>query len=234
MAVVIDSGPVRAQDRPRRVPQEKWRDLMLARRYFLQVNLKYDCRCLVEFVKDAEQMFGALGYANADAMIREGYQLDPSEIKLAVEWLKIRAPDEPVGIDEAKLQAAAAHAQQVEAKDLANPSRQGQRTDLVRNENKVPYKVRGRPHEGTAEADQRRLRKDRPDIHERVLAGELSPNAGMMEAGFRKRRQRKPKSVLPRILKLLPKLTADERAELRAMLAKNAQTREVSNGLFAT
>ena len=33
-----------------------------------------------------------------------------------------------------------------------------------------------------------RLRKDRPDIHARVLAGELSLYAGMVEAGFRKRR----------------------------------------------
>jgi hypothetical protein len=33
-----------------------------------------------------------------------------------------------------------------------------------------------------------RLRRDRPDLHARVLAGELSAHAGMVEAGFRKRR----------------------------------------------
>lgn len=33
----------------------------------------------------------------------------------------------------------------------------------------------------------RRLRKDRPDLHARVLAGELSPHAAMIEAGFRPR-----------------------------------------------
>ncbi len=31
----------------------------------------------------------------------------------------------------------------------------------------------------------RRLRKDRPDLHQRVLNKELSPNAAMIEAGFR-------------------------------------------------
>src|SRR5208282_3228545 len=36
----------------------------------------------------------------------------------------------------------------------------------------------------------RRLRKDRPDIHTRVLAGELSAHAGMIEAGFRKKMSR--------------------------------------------
>jgi hypothetical protein len=33
----------------------------------------------------------------------------------------------------------------------------------------------------------RRLRKDRPDVDARVLAGELSAHAGMIEAGFRKK-----------------------------------------------
>jgi len=31
----------------------------------------------------------------------------------------------------------------------------------------------------------RKLRRDAPAIHARVLAGELSPHAGMIEAGFR-------------------------------------------------
>jgi hypothetical protein len=30
----------------------------------------------------------------------------------------------------------------------------------------------------------RRLRKDRPDIHARMLAGELSAHAGMVETGM--------------------------------------------------
>jgi hypothetical protein len=46
--------------------------------------------------------------------------------------------------------------------------------------------INSRP-DGTSRARAlRRLRKDRPDIHERVIAGELSPHAGMVEAGFRK------------------------------------------------
>lgn len=41
---------------------------------------------------------------------------------------------------------------------------------------------------GTSEsAALRRLRKDRPDLHARVLDGELSANAAAVEAGFRKR-----------------------------------------------
>ena len=63
-----------------------------------------------------------------------------------------------------------------------------------------------------------KLRAARPDIHQRVLDGELSPNAGMVEAGFRKKPKSRKMTTLARIKKLLPKLTDDEREELRQML----------------
>jgi nucleotide-binding universal stress UspA family protein len=60
-----------------------------------------------------------------------------------------------------------------------------------------------------------RLRRDRPDIHARVLAGEISAHAGMIEAGFRKRAQSRKRTPFERACKLLDKLSADERRELR-------------------
>lgn len=44
-----------------------------------------------------------------------------------------------------------------------------------------------RPDGTSATAALRRLRKDRPDLHERVIAGEVSPHAAMVAAGFRVR-----------------------------------------------
>lgn len=44
-----------------------------------------------------------------------------------------------------------------------------------------------RPDGNTAQKAIRRLRKDRPDLHEMVLNRELSPHAAMVEAGFRDR-----------------------------------------------
>ncbi len=44
-----------------------------------------------------------------------------------------------------------------------------------------------RPTGNAADAALRRLRKHRPDLHEQVLTGGLSPHAAMVEAGFRKR-----------------------------------------------
>ena len=37
-----------------------------------------------------------LGFTNVVAMIRDGYGLEPEEIAVAVEWLKLNPPDEPV------------------------------------------------------------------------------------------------------------------------------------------
>ena len=77
-----------------------------------------------------------------------------------------------------------------------------------------------RPDGTSAAAFHRRLAKDRPDIHTRVLAGELTPHAGMIEAGFRKKRPKR--TPLDKIKKLLPKLTDDERDELRQLLDDEA------------
>jgi hypothetical protein len=79
--------------------------------------------------------------------------------------------------------------------------------------------VQGFPSGNSAEAFLRRLRKDRPDIHARVLAGDLTANAGMIEAGFRKPGKSHRQTILDKILKLIPQLTNSERVELIEHLA---------------
>jgi hypothetical protein len=49
-----------------------------------------------------------------------------------------------------------------------------------------------RPTGNTAAAALRRLERRRPDLLDRVLAGELSPHAAMVEGGFRKRPAAQP------------------------------------------
>src|SRR4051794_31772546 len=95
----IDSGPIEAEDSPEDVPREQWRSLMLARQTFLEVTLSFDCRCLVRFVNDAELMYRELGFPSADAMIREGYGLESGEITVALEWLRLNPPNEPIALD---------------------------------------------------------------------------------------------------------------------------------------
>lgn len=71
-----------------------------------------------------------------------------------------------------------------------------------------------RPAGTSADAALRRLRKDRPDLHARVLDGELSAHAAMIEAGFRKPGKSRRIPTLDKILKLVPLLTNSERVRL--------------------
>jgi hypothetical protein len=73
-----------------------------------------------------------------------------------------------------------------------------------------------RPHRGNSRAyTLTRLAGHHPALYRRVLAGELSANAAALAAGFRK-----TPTAFERILKLLPSLTPDERAELIARLTE--------------
>jgi hypothetical protein len=100
------------------------------------------------------------------------------------------------------------------ALDLFDRARQRPASLHIGDDGDALYNVQGTaPTGNSVEATIRRLRKDRPDLHARWLAGELSANAAAIEAGFRS----KP-TPFEQIIKLLPKLTDDERAELRSML----------------
>lgn len=85
----------------------------------------------------------------------------------------------------------------MEAVDLlarASTGQQGERTDLKQNvvDNINEVKSNGRPTGTSVAATMRRLSKDYPAIHARVLTGELTPNQAALEAGFRQ-----PKFQLP-------------------------------------
>jgi hypothetical protein len=192
----IDSGPLTATMKLRDVPQAEWHHLMLKRQTFVKVHLTRDCRCLVQFVGDAERMAGPLGFKDADDFIERGLKLDPAEIRLAVDWLKINRPDEAIPKDVVvKLAKHGGDRRSEQARE-----NQGSNPTL---------KKRGRDY------DLARLQRDRPELFQCVLAGELSANAAAIEAGFRKQL-----TPVERILRLVAKLSAEERAELLRALAE--------------
>jgi CRP-like cAMP-binding protein len=84
-------------------------------------------------------------------------------------------------------------------------------TQRTRADNKLVDNVHKRPAGNSAMRGLRRLRTQRPDLHQRVLDGELSVHAAMIEAGFRK-----PKMTVPvdspeaAIRALLRRFTADD------------------------
>jgi hypothetical protein len=58
------------------------------------------------------------------------------------------------------------------------------------------HNIQGQAPTGTSKSRAlRKLRTDAPEIHTRVIAGEISPHAGMVEAGFRKRTATIPATV---------------------------------------
>ena len=83
---------------------------------------------------------------------------------------------------------AARAAERDDARDRANlrPAHKHVGRDVYNAKPADKRNVHIRPSGNSRAAFLRRLRKDRPDIHTRVLAGELSPFGGMVEAGFRR------------------------------------------------
>jgi hypothetical protein len=62
-----------------------------------------------------------------------------------------------------------------------------------------------------------RLKRERPDLFERVVAKQLSANAAAIAAGFRKKLT-PLETIVKAIAKARPLLTAQQRREIRAML----------------
>jgi hypothetical protein len=207
MAVVIDSGPLLATDRLRYVPKDQWRDLLRLRARFVKGHITHDCRCLVQFVRDADEMFPALGFSSADDLIRNGLELVPAETRAAADWLQVNDPKTAMSLK--AVNEAAERAQQLnkQTPDL-KPAHRPKKCDNEKNN--VTLSGRG----NTPAYALARLRRDRPDIHQRVLAGEISPHAGMIAAGFRKKAERKKMTPLDKATSAVAKLTDDEWHEL--------------------
>jgi hypothetical protein len=174
--VTIDSGALSPTYRFADIPKERWKQLVREKRNFLATKINYDCRCLVEFCEEAEIVWSDLGYESAPDMIRNGYELEPVEIELAVAWLRHNEPQTEVGLDAIKQKVA-------EAKSVANKVKQGTRTDIEPLSNGKRLQGGGNGADYTL----RRLARDCPEILDKIESGELSVNAAAVKAGIRKR-----------------------------------------------
>lgn len=124
----------------------------------------------------------------------------PEGMGTTVQRLKHLCRDEPPALD---------------AIDRACRGKQGRRSDLFDNVQEVAPTPA--PTGNSRDTALRRLRDQRPDLHARVLAGELSAHAAMIEAGFRKRPQ-----AVNELRKWWKKATDDERGEFLDWLQANA------------
>jgi hypothetical protein len=107
-----------------------------------------------------------------------------------------------------KLRVVKVQSINAETPDLLEPHRP---LENLRNKNRVT-----KVSTDDASYAHARLRRDRPDIHQRVLDGELSAHAGMVQAGFRKRAARAKPTAFDKVLRAVAKLTDQEWRKLVA------------------
>jgi hypothetical protein len=174
------------------VPRDQWPTLMRERQHFCREVMPSDCRMLLFFVEDAAKA-NWLGFETRDDYLL-ALGLDPDQVQWALDGLQRWEPDEACSLDEAiRLGKHGGDRRSEEARD--QPSNRS----LIKAGTNTAYTLA-------------RLRRDHPELAERVADGELSANAAAIEAGFRRRL-----TPFEQIVRLLPKLTADERAELRRL-----------------
>lgn len=109
-------------------------------------------------------------------------------------------PPEGLGTSTQALSSICQHSGDNEALDLLAQAMAGERgapkgnkNALKTNDNNINNSFERESPTGTsAVATIRRLAKDAPELHALVIAGELSPNAAAIEAGFRKRKFQLP------------------------------------------
>jgi hypothetical protein len=166
--VTIDSGALSPTYRFADVPKARWKALVREKRNFLATKIKYDCRCLIEFCEEANAVWQELGYDSAADMIRNGYELDPQQIELAVAWLKINEPGAAVGIG-----------------DIV-PLRDPKGGRPRKEENLDNVKVLNKGGNDT-DYTLRRIARDCPEMLDKIEAGELTVNAAAIAAGIRKK-----------------------------------------------
>jgi hypothetical protein len=207
-SVKIDSGILAAWQRPWEISKDKWFFLMQEKRSFIQTNIPYDCRCLLEFVQDANEMWEELGFKSAQDMISNGYYLDPVEVDLAYEWLSIQNPESAVNFETAvkggrKLRdrPGAPEGNKNACKDKNNCSN----TTIVSEDI-----GRGKDYLLA------RIERDTPEILEKYKQGEFpSVRQAAIAAGIVK-----VPTAFERILKLLPKISEEETKELQSILSE--------------
>ena len=174
---------------------------MWVKRDFIKSRITYDCRSLLQFINDAEEMWQELGFDSAEHMIRDGYELDPIEVQYALDWLKVKAPDEAVGFEVA-----------VKGGRRLGSHGGDRRSEGVKEQGaNSTLKTRG-----STQADYilARLERDRPDILNEFHQGvHKSARAAGIAAGIIK-----VPSNYEQAIKAIGKLTPDELLMLKEYL----------------
>jgi hypothetical protein len=168
----INRGRMEAADRFQERPKSEWPALVRIKRDFLAVQITYDCRCLTEFIREADEVWAELGYHSLEDMIHRGLDLEPAEIEAAHAWLQANEPQSAISLEDVLRQREIGVKGQKKTKP--GPGR-GHKTSTNGT----------RLFPGTRAYALARLTRDHPALAQRVQAGELSAHRAAIEAGFR-------------------------------------------------
>jgi len=164
----IDTGTVYHEDRLADTPRAQWPALLRERRMYIETQFEYDCRCIVQYLDEANEFHTELGYDSADEMIQQELLIKPEWVRIAVEWLNQEQRIEPV--TKAEVEAALGS----HGGDRRSPQAmqdQGTGSTLKRG---------GNP--GYLQA---RLRRDAPEVADALERGEFkSARAAAIKAGI--------------------------------------------------
>lgn len=94
-AVSINIGPASHDDRLCDYPPQRWPAILIERRYYVETQLDYDCRCLKLFLEEAEEFYSELGYSSPDEMLERELTIKPDWVRKAVACLSQRKVDQP-------------------------------------------------------------------------------------------------------------------------------------------
>jgi len=168
MALTINKG-LDPLTKPRDVPRKRWAELVAARKYHCLGNIPTDCRTLLGLVADAEE-FDWLGYGSRERYMREGLELDPVAVDLAIGFLRAAGTSVPIefatAVDEGrKLRSHGSNQHSEGGNNITSTKQRGTSKEYV----------------------VARLDRDAPELAAKVRAGGISANAAAIEAGFRKK-----------------------------------------------
>lgn len=179
MDVTIHRG-LEARDNLRSIEPGLWPELIGEYRFFCKRALPADCRELLRMTNEGKQV-GWAGYGNRDSYVRDGLGLDPQAVNWALEGLRIAGEKAAIGYETAQdigRQAAQAQAM-AQPNGVAAVAKHGFNQHTGGGSITTSSLGRGAAYIIA------KLKRDRPDVAERLAAGEFrSARAAAREAGL--------------------------------------------------
>ena len=168
------------------VPTKNWKHLLAARRRHCNDQFQHDCKELLFFIDDgrANNFFG---YPDEMTYWRDGLCLEPEAVPFAENYLRTHKARLEAHIDgrdwrEIPFNEAVELGKKSGCAPIENKNASKNNLDTIKV---VSRRLGGY---GTSRAYVlARLKRDRPDLAQRVIDAELSANAAAIEAGFRKK-----------------------------------------------